>query len=77
MTNAQQYVKIVIFTAPFLMIMAAVTGAFQANGNTKTPMYIAIIMNIINVTIGYALIYGKFGLPKLSLFGAAIALLIS
>lgn len=77
LTNAQQYVKIVIFTAPFLMIMAAVTGAFQANGNTKTPMYIAIIMNIINVTIGYALIYGKFGLPKLSLFGAAIALLIS
>lgn len=76
-SNAKQYIKIVIFTAPFLMIMAAVTGAFQANGNTKTPMYIAIIMNIINVAIGYALIYGKFGFPQLSLFGAAIALLIS
>lgn len=75
--NAQEYIKIVIFTAPFLMIMAAVTGAFQANGNTKTPMYIAIIMNLINVVIGYVLIYGKFGFPELSLAGAAIALLIS
>lgn len=75
--NAGKYIKIVIFTAPFLMIMAAVTGAFQANGNTKTPMYIAIIMNIINVVIGYVLIYGKFGFPQLSLLGAAIALLIS
>ncbi len=77
LSNAGQYIRIVIFTAPFLMIMSAVTGAFQANGNTKTPMYIAIIMNIINIAIGYVLIYGKFGFPKLSLLGAAIALLIS
>ena len=77
LTSAEKYLKIVIFTAPFLMIMAAVTGAFQADGNTKTPMNIAIIMNIINVAIGYALIYGKFGFPQLSLLGAAIALLIS
>ncbi len=77
LTSAEKYLKIVIFTAPFLMIMAAVTGAFQADGNTKTPMNIAIIMNIINVVIGYALIYGKFGFPQLSLLGAAIALLIS
>lgn len=75
--NAEKYIKIVIFTAPFLMIMSAVTGAFQANGNTKTPMYIAIIVNIINIVIGYLLIYGKFGFPKLALLGAAIALLIS
>lgn len=77
LVNAENYLKIVIFTAPFLLIMAAVTGAFQANGNTKTPMYIAIIVNIINVVIGYVLIYGKFGFPQLSLSGAAIALLIS
>lgn len=75
--NAEKYLKIVIFTAPFLMIMSAVTGAFQAHGNTKTPMFIAIIMNIVNVVIGYLLIFGKFGFPRLSLDGAAIALLIS
>lgn len=74
---AGEYLKIVIITAPFLMIMSAVTAAFQACGNTKTPMYIAIVVNIINVVLGYLLIYGKFGFPNLSLIGAAIALLIS
>jgi len=54
-----------------------VTAVFQGCGNTKTPMYIAIIVNIINVILGYLLIYGKFGFPKLSLIGAAIALLVS
>src|SRR5690606_13044825 len=42
-----------------------------------TPMYVAIVVNIINVILGYILIYGKFGFPELSLKGAAIALLIS
>lgn len=74
---AKQYLKIVIFSSPFLLIMAVVTALFQGHGNTKTPMYIAIVVNIINVILGYMLIYGKFGFPKLSLIGAGIALLIS
>ena len=57
--------------------MSTVTAAFQGHGNTKTPMYISIFVNIINVIVGYSLIYGKFGFPKLSLAGAGIALLIS
>jgi putative MATE family efflux protein len=75
--NSVKYLKIVIFTSPFVLIMSIVTAAFQASGNTKTPMYIAIIVNIINVILGYLLIYGKFGFPELSLIGAAIALFIS
>lgn len=77
LNSAMAYLKIVIFTAPFLLIMSAVTAAFQACGNTKTPMYIAIVVNIINVILGYLLIYGKFGFPSLSLIGAGIALLVS
>lgn len=75
--HSSEYLKIVILTAPFLLIMSVVTAAFQGCGNTKTPMYIAIVVNIINVILGYVLIYGKFGFPKLSLIGAALALLIA
>ena len=74
---SMDYLKIIIFSAPFLLIMSVVTAVFQGCGNTKTPMYIAIIVNIVNVVLGYMLIYGKFGFPKLSLVGAGIALLIS
>lgn len=72
-----KFLKIVIFSAPFLLIMSIVTAVFQGCGNTKTPMYIAIVVNIINVVLGYLLIYGKYGFPKLSLVGAGIALLTS
>lgn len=75
--NATEYLKIVVLTAPFLMIMSAVTAAYQACGNTKTPMYIAIVVNIVNVALGYVLIYGKFGFPSLSLVGAGVSLLIA
>ncbi len=74
---ASDYLKIAVLTAPFLLIMSAVTAAFQACGNTKTPMYIAVVVNIINVALGYLLIYGKFGFPRLEVIGAAVALLIS
>ncbi len=74
---ADAYLKIVVLTAPFLLIMSAVTAAFQACGNTKTPMYIAVVVNIMNIILGYMLIYGKLGFPRLSLQGAAIALLLS
>lgn len=75
--HSEQYLKIVIFTSPFILIMSAVTAAFQACGNTKTPMLIAIVVNIINVVLGYLLIYGKIGFPALSIVGAGIALLVS
>ncbi|HBD64758.1 MAG TPA: MATE family efflux transporter [Clostridiales bacterium] len=74
---ASDYLKIAVLTAPFLLIMSAVTAAFQACGNTKTPMYVAVVVNIINVALGYLLIYGKFGFPRLEVIGAAVALLIS
>jgi len=77
LTSSSEYIKIVIFSSPFLLIMSVVTAVFQGSGNTKTPMYIAIVVNIVNVILGYLLIYGKFGFPKLSLVGAGISLLIS
>ena len=75
--NAMQYMKIIIFGSPFVLIMSTVTAVFQGHGNTKTPMYISIAVNIVNVVLGYLLIYGKFGFPQLSLKGAAISILSS
>lgn len=75
--NAMQYIKIIIFGSPFVLIMSTVTAVFQGHGNTKTPMYISIVVNIVNVVLGYLLIYGKFGFPQLSLKGAAISILSS
>jgi putative MATE family efflux protein len=62
---------------PFLGIVIIVSGILQGKGDATTPMIIGAIMNILNVIIGVILVNGLLGFPKLGLFGAAIALMLS
>jgi MATE family multidrug resistance protein len=55
-------------TAISMVGMASLRGA----GDTKTPLYIMIGVNIINVVISYLLIGGAFGIAPLGVVGAAI-----
>jgi putative MATE family efflux protein len=66
------YLKTVSLGLPFLAIMLVVAGVLQGMGNTKTPMKIAFIMNIVNICVSYVLIFGKLGFPSLGIIGAAI-----
>lgn len=45
-------------------------ASFNGAGDTKTPMKIALVMNLVNIVTAYCLIYGKFGLPALGVQGA-------
>lgn len=44
-----------------------------AINNTRMPMWIILVSNLLNVTGNYALIYGHFGMPELGLTGAGIS----
>ncbi len=44
---------------------------------TKIPMKVSIVGNLLNVVLNYLLIYGKLGLPELGLLGAGVATLIA
>ncbi len=52
-------------------------SAYSGAGDTKTPMKVAIAMNIINIGTSYTLIYGKFGLPSLGVEGAGWGIVLS
>lgn len=71
------YLKIASWGLPFLGLMLLTIGVLQGMGNAKTPMYIALFMNLINVIISYPMIFGKFGFPVMGLKGAAIATVIA
>lgn len=49
------------------------TSALRGAGDTRTPMKVNILINLINVAGNYALIYGQFGFPALGVTGAAVA----
>lgn len=68
---------------PFLRLMVpgmiaifwstTMSAALRATGDTRTPMLINLVANILNAVFAYSLIYGHFGAPALGVTGAAIA----
>lgn len=69
LVKAGEYMRIIVFGFPFVVIMSVVTATFQGHGNTRTPMYIAVAVNIINIIFGYLLIFGPGLLPEFGIRG--------
>ena len=63
----------------FLLVAAAqpLVVALRSTQQTKIPLYITIIAFFSNTILNYALIFGKFGLPRMEVRGAALATVIS
>lgn len=70
---AVSYMRITSAAVAFMIPMNVGSYIMRGAGNTRTPMVIAGIANAINMVGDYALIFGKFGLPRLEVVGAAIA----
>lgn len=51
---------------------SVMSGALRGRGDTVTPFYIGIVVNLVNVILGYSLIYGHLGLPALGVVGSAL-----
>ncbi len=66
-----------IFWLSFFNLAFAVnmslSAALRAAGDTKTPLWIGGITNIVNIVFVYLLVFGLYGFPKLGVIGAAIA----
>jgi putative MATE family efflux protein len=68
-----------IFSWSFLI--TSITGSFamvmRSTGDVKTPTFIGTLALALNTLLSWALIFGKLGLPELSINGAAVATVIS
>lgn len=61
----------------FLGLMMVLSSSLRGVGDTKTPMKIAIVSNIVNIVLDYILIFGIFNFTGLGILGAGIATTIS
>ncbi len=61
-----------VFNIAFAINMI-ISAALRAAGDTKTPLWIGALTNIVNVILVYVLVFGEFGMPALGVPGAAIA----
>lgn len=71
------YVKIVLASMIVNFPMMIITAIFQGVGDTRTPLILMIVSNIINVMFNYFLIFGKWIFPELGVAGAALGTAIA
>ena len=74
---ASSYLRIIAMGFLPQAVTFAITASLRGVGQTKLPMTYNIIANMMNVVGNYALIYGKFGMPKLGVDGAALSTTLS
>lgn len=82
MNNAFTYLNITLLTYPLIALTSVACGVLRGVGDTKTPMKITIIMNLLNIVLSYTLIYGlnissahfSVGIPGLGIKGAALGI---
>ena len=58
-------------------VWMVVTSFFRGVRDTRSPMVVAICVNLLNAALDYGLIFGNFGLPAWGVSGAATATAIA
>lgn len=75
--NAVLYLDIILWMFPLQGVQSSFTNALSAIGKVKLSVIINFMGMIINTSLNYVLIYGKFGFPQMGIRGSAVASLVS
>lgn len=70
-----KYLKIVRFTYLFFGASAILLGSMRTVESVKIALTVSVISLILNCSINYTLIFGRFGAPEMGVRGAAIGTL--
>ncbi|MBR5013300.1 MAG: MATE family efflux transporter [Bacteroidales bacterium] len=73
MSEGLPYMKIVGGFAFLQAISLSLSASLRSANKAKYPMYVSVVVNVLNIIGNYTLIFGKFGMPALGVEGAAIS----
>lgn len=71
--DVNRFLHAIAFGAPALTVFFALRGLGEGFGLTRPTMYFSSLGLVLLAPIGYILMYGAFGLPRLGAFGSGIA----
>jgi len=74
---AKPYLRISFLSSGFLFLHATLNQAMRGAGDAKTPLYVLIVVNIINIILDPFLIFGIGIFPRLEVAGSAITTALS
>jgi putative MATE family efflux protein len=70
---ALPYSTLIFWVIPFTVLLQVLSSVLQGTGDTRTPMYAMIVVNLLHILLAYPLIYGQWGFPAMGIKGAAVA----
>ena len=70
---AVDYLQVTMGSLATIVVLLIGGGVLRGAGDSRTPMLVTGIANVINVALAYGLIYGHWGLPALGAVGSAWA----
>ena len=71
------YMRLIHLSMPLIFISFTYSSTLRECGETMVPMRAGLAAVFVNLVFNYLLIYGKLGFPKMGVYGAAIATVIS
>lgn len=77
MRNGHDYLMVILVGLPAFALTQCYAGTLREMGETRAPMAASVAAVVTNAAFNYLLIFGKLGLPRLEVVGAAAATVIS
>lgn len=74
---ALPYFMAVAVPSVFLSLMLVLSSALRGAGDTKTPMVVTTVANLINIVLNYILIFGIWNFKGLGILGGGLATTIA
>ncbi len=74
---AVPYYRLMAYSIMPTMLFAPFRQFLEGMGDTKTPMYILIFTNLVNILFNWVFIFGEWGMPEMGVFGAGLSTLLA
>ena len=74
---AIQYIQVRLFGSPAILVTMVAFGILRGLQDMRTPLRVAVSINLLNVILDPLLIFGYGPFPQLGIFGAGLASVIS
>jgi putative MATE family efflux protein len=71
------YMQLTFASMPLFAAAIVIESALRADRDTRTPMRIAVAVTAVKLALNAVLIFGALGFPRLELFGAGLATVLS
>ncbi len=69
------YLELIRFTYVLFALTAVLNAALRTIGSVNITFGVSVLSLVVDVSINYALIFGRFGMPELGIRGAAVGTL--